>query len=1374
MTLRFGRTALRFLVPLWAALGFALGANATRAATALAPAAGRKAFSRSIRTVPATATDANGRPNPAFISRLVLRPEETAASMPFEIALTMRHFDELEARLAHSEIVAPAEMQARYLPLPVDHERVVRWLQAEGLSVTRTDANRLAIFGRGTVEGVSRVFQTTFARVAASGVEYTSVISPPSLPENLAATVRGIHGLQPYQRLRRRPHVILRPLAGPVIAQPYVPAQIAKAYNASTLSQTGAGQTIAIYAVAFPKTSDLASFWATAGVGASLANIQYINVAGGPASNPSSGGIEEATLDVEWASGLAPGAFIRVYAASENDPVGDDELIQQILADLPTQPTLHQLTISFSLDENAADRDYVAIEAQYMATLVSSGVTVFAASGDNGALDNEQATVQTGFPASMPDVTAVGGTTLTLDANGNVASETAWGSLANAGTSGSTGGGISAVFNRPGWQAGVGVPAGSMRLVPDVAAVADPATGALVVFSGRASGLGGTSLSSPIWAAWCALINQARAGLNQPPLGALNPRLYPLAGTTVFRDVTGGGNSVYRAGAGYDLCTGLGVPNVAALMQAAMTDNFAPVIEVQSGGRFTTIGQAATFYVIATSNPVPSFQWQRLAAGAPVWTNLTDNATFSGSTTYALSIHGAWLAMNGDQFRCVVGNGIATVTSSPDTLTVAAVGVSTLAGWPGWSGFADGQGSAGRFNYTGSVRVDAAGTVYVADASNHTVRKITPAGFVSTLAGSPGQAGYADGPGGTARFNGPAGVAIDAAGNVFVADSQNYAVRKITPGGVVSTLAGNPGVAGHADGTGAGATFTDPENLAIDAAGNLYIADGSGNAVRKVSPAGVVTTLAGATQAGTVDGTGAAARFDLLAGIGVDSAANVYVGDFNNNAVRKITPLGVVTTLAGLPGAKNTGSTDGTGNAARFYGPTGLAVDASGNVFVADFFNNAIREITPAGVVTTLAGLSTDAENIDGATSLARFNGPSDVAFDASGVMYVADGINCTIRRVALVAPPAPTVTQQPVNRIASPGSSVTLTAVVTGSPAVQWQDNGGDIAGATNAALTIANLQPAAAGLYTAIVSNLGGATATSPAIVGIATTDKVVGDGSVVGSNIAHPNGNIFDQVLLTAAAATITADSGKVTRTSFIDLSDNIVQVEFSGAGTLSIGLDNASGPTAPVNYNQPAVSYMKGHANLVITGADHTTNISVFTVGRATAFDPTGVFNILLPAGATNNPANNGSPLFQGHGATVYNGVAGIGFIAIASTDGKFGGVRTADATYFAAEGMTGIYAPGVTFSGPVYVGDISAADAATPVLLLGGATGNTWITGGDLFQLNGRAVQVSGITQLKFMAGSDSGGNTLPAQINKAVLQQNGVDVTTPIVVNPGP
>ncbi len=987
----------------WLAVTFlGLVPTAASAVSGLRTAAERMTLTHSIAAV---ATNASGGSKQAFIARSTLSAGECAASMPFEVALAMRNFSELEARLAHSEIIAPEEMQARYLPLAADHDQIVRWLQSEGLTVTRTDANHLAVFVQAPVAEVARVFQVTFARVVAEGAEFTSAISAPSIPSKLAAAVRGIHGLQPHQRLRRRPHAALRPFAGTGNSLPYYPAQIKQAYNASALTQTGAGQTIAVYALGYPLASDLTSFWATTGATASPSNIQQINVAGGPKSTTTSAGsIEEATLDVEWASALAPGAVIRIYAASETDPVADDELIQQVLADLPTQPTLHQLSISYGSDETTSDRDYIAIEAQYMANLVSAGVTVFAASGDLGPFGNNGA-VQIDYPASMPDVTAVGGTALTLNPDGTVASETAWGSVASSGASGASGGGISIIFNRPAWQTGAGVPAGTMRLVPDVAAVGDPSTGGLIVLNGRNATIGGTSLATPIWAAWCALINQARANAGKSPLGALNPRLYPLAGTAAFRDITSGGNTLFQAGPGYDLCTGIGVPNVYALMQATLADSFAPVIEVQSGDRFTTTGQAATFYLIATGNPALAYHWQRQPAGTSTWTDLVDNTTYSGSGTYALLVNGATAAMNGDRFQCVVRNPIATVTGPPATLTVADVGVSTLAGWPGWSGFADGEGSAGRFNYTGSVRIGPDGTIYVADAQNNTIRKITPTGVVSTLAGAPGVEGSTDGPGSAARFSGPAGVSIDATGNVYVADSQNFTIRKITPAGVVTTLAGSAGVAGYTDGTGGAASFYDPENIAIDSFGTLYIADGAGNSIRKVTPAGVVTTLAGAAQSGTANGTGSAARFNLLAGIAVDSAGNVYVGDYGNNAVRKITPAGVVTTLAGLPGRRNYGFVDGSGTSARFNAPTGLAVDALGTVFVADSKNNAIRQITSAGIVTTLAGTPTDYENTDGPLAVARFNGPADVALDASGVLYVADALNCTVRRLVLTAP---------------------------------------------------------------------------------------------------------------------------------------------------------------------------------------------------------------------------------------------------------------------------------------------------------------------------------------------------------------------------------
>jgi hypothetical protein len=187
--------------------------------------------------------------------------------------------------------------------------------------------------------------------------------------------------------------------------------------------------------------------------------------------------------------------------------------------------------------------------------------------------------------------------------------------------------------------------------------------------------------------------------------------------------------------------------------------------------------------------------------------------------------------------------------------------------------------------------------------------------------------------------------------------------------------------------------------------------------------------------------------------------------------------------------------------------------------------------------------------------------------------------------------------------------------------------------------------------------------------------------------------------------------------------------------------------------------------------VIAGATENTNVTVFTVGRATAVDPTGAYNILQSPSSTNNPASNGSPLFLNHGATDYGGVADIAFIAISSANGKFGGVRTANANYYATKGVTGLYAPGVRFLGPVYLGDVSAFDSATPMIRAGVAN-DVRITGGTLKQANNAPVQVSGFTQVRFTAGSDSHGNLFAAKRNEATLVENGEDVTARVVLNP--
>ena len=324
--------------------------------------------------------------------------------------------------------------------------------------------------------------------------------------------------------------------------------------------------------------------------------------------------------------------------------------------------------------------------------------------------------------------------------------------------------------------------------------------------------------------------------------------------------------------------------------------------------------------------------------------------------------------------------------------------VTSVAGAPGASGSADGTGAAARFALPLSLAADASGAIYVADRSNFAVRKVTDGGVVSTFAGASLVQGSADGAAASATFNDPYGVAVDRGGNVFVTDYFNGTIRRLSANGVVTTLAGTPGAFGSADGAGTAARFATPQGVAIDAAGNLYVADKSNQTIRKVTPAGLVGTLAGSPSVrGSVDGTGAAASFDNPSGVAVDAAGNVYVVD-NAPTVRKITPAGVVTTLAGAAG--RIGAVDGPGNVASFNFPQGVAVDAGGNVYVADSGNGIIRKITPAGLVSTVAGLAGSPGSVDGTGAAARFTQPTGVAIDRAGNVYVSDFTTHTIRRI--------------------------------------------------------------------------------------------------------------------------------------------------------------------------------------------------------------------------------------------------------------------------------------------------------------------------------------------------------------------------------------
>lgn len=326
--------------------------------------------------------------------------------------------------------------------------------------------------------------------------------------------------------------------------------------------------------------------------------------------------------------------------------------------------------------------------------------------------------------------------------------------------------------------------------------------------------------------------------------------------------------------------------------------------------------------------------------------------------------------------------------------------VETIAGVGGASGFLDGNGhllNAAFYSNPGGIAIAPGNTAYVADTGNNLIRRINEDGTVTTLAGSTNGTGVADGNGTAARFNAPGGLTADGAGNLYVADSANHTIRKITPGGDVTTFAGTRLIAGSADGQGTAATFAYPSGVAADSGGNLYVADYENHAIRKITQTGIVSTLAGSPGTpGSADGMGTTARFNYPRGVAVDGAGTLYIADYGNHTVRRVTAAGFVSTLAGMLGAS--GSADGTGSAARFNGPSSVVVDGAGMVYVADANNSILRAVTPAGVVTTIGGLSGSVGSVDGTGTAARFNHPNGVALDAIGNLYVTDNRNHTIR----------------------------------------------------------------------------------------------------------------------------------------------------------------------------------------------------------------------------------------------------------------------------------------------------------------------------------------------------------------------------------------
>ena len=1326
------------------------------------------------------------------VTRQELSTSELAAQQPVHFVLKMRNFDELQARIQKGDIISLGEMDSRYFPTHETWTAVAAWARAQGFTVEDEAPSRMTVFASSSVARVGAMLQMKFARVVGTdGREYTSAITPPALPAEFGDSVLTVLKLQPHLRLIRSQTITPIQSNGKDYISPVTVAQL---YNASGHGVDGTGQTIVVLGGAQIQTNDLTTFWTAARLPTTAA--QFTEIDPSPQELESNSFAAEPTMDVEWASAMAPGAKI-IYFSS----VDPELLASWLFTWQTTDQSIHQVNMSFSLSEAcSANAGALPAYSQYFAAMTATGVTFFASSGDNGSNADVTSNQELGtgfspngplapnYPASDPMVTAVGGTIMCFatDVTGGPAlpvTEGGWCLPNNQPLSADSGddasaGGVSLFFSRPPWQTGAGMPSGVKRCVPDVAALAFGNFAPMYNFSGEILGAGGTSLSSPIWAGFCALINQARANAGLQPVGLLGPRIYPLNGTSVFSQMTTGSatgadgfstmatNGAYTLGPNYNLVTGLGTPDVGSLIAALIVPETgtAPVITGQPKAMSVPVGGTATFTVAAGGIPAPSYQWlvngtaisdgpqSEVTTFSGVATTLT--CTVSGATTNTLTISGAEYGM---QVAAIAVNPDGIATSNTTNLTIiravpvitwntpAAITYGTAltseqlnatANVPGSFVYTPAAGTvlnAGTntlsVTFTPDVPMDYTGATatqsVVVNQAVPTITWATPAAIgegtalsslqLDATASVPGTFDYSPAAGAVLNLGiqslnvvftptdstdyanvaatrtllvDPAPPEADPAGAVtatafvavwspvagatgyrldistnssftsFVAGYENIDVGDVTSvkvGGLnpattyyyrvraydntgssissvtikttttstiniatpltVSTLAGQALTSGSADGIGGSARFNYPSGVvAADNAVNIFVADTDNNTIRKIAVAtGTVSTLAGlAGASGNADGTGTAARFDKPSGVALDVAGNVYVADTLNNTIRVVTPSGVVTTLAGSPG--RIGSEDGIGAGAQFNGPQGIATDNSGHLYVADTNNNTIRKVLlSTGTVSTIAGTAGAAGNADGSGTASQFNYPSGVAVDGAGDVYVADTDNDTIRAIT---------PQGLVRTLAGlAGSSGGADGIGSGatfdSPSALTVDASGTIYVADTGNFTIRKVIPA-----TRAVNTLAGLAGTSGSADGVGSAALFFQPTGVSADN----SGNLY-----------IADTDNQTIRLGLLEMAPTIQEqpqsqkVDVFSAATFSV---TASGRPAP-NYQW----YFDGAVINGATGSSYslasvqTTNAGTYTVtvtnamGSVTSTPATLTINPSQP-GLTSNSISKG--------------------------------------------------------------------------------------------------------------------------------------------------
>ena len=908
------------------------------------------------------------------------------------------------------------------------------------------------------------------------------------------------------------------------------PAQIRAAYGIDSIAQgTGAGQTIAIIGVHDDPNilADLQAFDSYFHL-PDPPSFQKLDEIGGtnyPTVSGSTGWSEEESLDVEWAHAVAPQANIVLIEAASTS---NSDVLSAAVNTARNLLGVSVVSMSFSTQESW-DLKW-AYDTNFSTPTGHAGVTFVASTGDNGSPGSSMAY---DYPAVSPTVLAVGGTTLALSGN-NYGSETAW--------SGS-GGSESFTESEPSYQ--TSVQHSGSRQVPDVAFDADPASGAAVYDSydyGSSTpwmSVGGTSLSAPCWAGLIAIANQLRVANGSSPLdGATQtlPALYSIKGAD-FHDITTGSNGDYFAGFGYDEVTGLGTPianklvpdlalwgrgtvtnpatttSVTALTSSSVYGQpvtLAATVDVAVSGvnpptgmvtfldGSTTLGTAtlsrgvAYFstsalgvdthaitavyggdanFTASTSSPFTEVVSQAATAtrlGISAYSSICGQPVTFTATVTAVAPSGA-IPTGGtvtfvDQTTSTTlgsatltgGTAAITVTSlavGPHTLLATYSGggtdfagsgssttitptsiITTIAGNGTYSSSGNGgQATAASFYDPLGVAVDNNGHLFIADAGANCVREVDlTTGVITTVAGSNSYYLGDGGPATKAALNWPNAVAVDNNGHLFIADYNNNRVREVDlTTGIITTVAGN-GTDGYSGdgGLAIAAELSRPSGVAVDAAGNLFIADtgdivNCGNRVREVNlSSGIITTVAGGGPGvtGRDSGDGGPATAAFLASplsVAVDNSGHLFIATFDDpfsvspgSRVREVDlASGVITTVAGN-GTRGNGGDGGLATATEIGNPTGVMVDSSGNLFFTegilgaygtDVSVNRVRKVDlTTGIITTVAGTGFQGRysGDGGLATTADLNGPAGVAVDSGGNFFIADSGNCRVREI--------------------------------------------------------------------------------------------------------------------------------------------------------------------------------------------------------------------------------------------------------------------------------------------------------------------------------------------------------------------------------------